>query len=326
LLKDLGHWDNARGAILWLERHFDLLVQRRMLAREITHIGNRIQVLQTEVPSQDSLDEIRHLRDRLGVAHEGVGSAKAAAKHLQRESLVVGLQYLDFNQSGSIEPADQPQLSSELFSRLDVRHKHRITSADLHAAIAKMKKRVEEYQQRVIEAEADLAKYTDALHSYKADPNDSDKKRLRIEQLNVEIKKKQDAILQVRQEKAREKTFLRDTYGMFQRAFVESLFAKLGRRRVQDKAIYDEYNAEMPSIERNINSLHIAADQGSKGLETTSASQLMLGCMHPTPLQNTASPDKPQFMQSGEDGSGVIPPAPITKQAQPSRPHGFGDF
>jgi hypothetical protein len=44
---------------------------------------------------------------------------------------------------GSIEPDDQPQLSAELFSRLDVRNKHRITPSDLQAAVEKMEKNIE---------------------------------------------------------------------------------------------------------------------------------------------------------------------------------------
>jgi len=292
-----------------------------MLAREITHINNRIRVLQTEVPTQDTLDEIRNLRVRLNTAHEGVVAVKKEAKQLQRESLAVGLQYLDVNQSGSIEPADQPQLRSELFSRLDIRHKHKIAESDLQSAVDKMEKNVQQCQQRVYEAEADLTKLVEErdrqLHLLAADPSDSERKRAKIEQMNVDIQRRQEHVLQLKRDKDREKTFLRDTYSMFQRAFVESLFDKLGRSRAQDKAMYDAYREEMAAIDRNINNLHIAADQGSKGLATTNA---MLGS-RPIMLDRRRMPLPTSPLGAGTQAmGGMVAVAPMNQGALQQQP------
>jgi len=138
----LNDFDNARMAIQWLQRHFELLMQRRALGREITHINFRIKQLQSEKPSDATVDELRQLRQRLNFAHVGVSNATRQARQLRRESLEVGLQYLDTNNSGSIEPDDQPQLSAELFSRLDTRNKHRIRPRDLQGALIRWKRTV----------------------------------------------------------------------------------------------------------------------------------------------------------------------------------------
>jgi hypothetical protein len=101
MLKQFGDFDNARMAIQWLQRHFDLLVTRRTLGREICRINMRILAIQKQAPSEDTLEELRHLRARLNWAHNGVNGAVKQAQQLRRESLAVGLQYLDTNHSGN---------------------------------------------------------------------------------------------------------------------------------------------------------------------------------------------------------------------------------
>lgn len=272
LMKGLGDFDNARMAIQWLLRHFDLLVQRRSLGREICVINVRIANIQKMDPSEDTLDELRHLRARLNAAHAGVGQAVRMAQQLRRESLAVGLQYLDTNHSGSIEPEDQPDLSSQLFSRLDVRNKHRITPNDLQVAVEKMEKSIDTMNKSIVETERDVERIVEErekLLSGVPGEVETEKRRVQAEELSIEMKKKQESIVRMQKDKEQEEELLRSTYTMFQNAFVESLFDKLGAGRSDDRHRYEALSSDMDNIERNIKHLHIAADQGVKGLASS---------------------------------------------------------
>jgi len=244
--------------------------------------------------------------------------------------------HYDKNHSGAIEPSDM-ELSADLFSRLDVSKQHKIAPRDLTSAIDQMEKTIDSYNsksadaqrelrrceeelQRVISADAEVAMTAEELEDKQ---KKLQQRRLKAEEIEVEIKKKQEHLAHLTREKAREESMLNETVGIFRRGFVESLFLKLGGKgapTAEHTRRYEMMSEELERIERQLRSLQLEAESRSSP-KPVMGSRLSSGSSGPSvTITSTTITSSPQLAQ----GQG-LPPLKKTEQpsTQPSHGHKY---
>jgi len=249
------------------------LIQSQHVSREFNEAQAEMHRAQHAAPtggSEHSLQEMRALRTRLTNSHKTMIEHMHRAMALRRESLVIGFKFLDANNSGSIEASDMPNLSTEIFSRLDRRNKHVISPKDLLKGVDGMEKNVETFNTRITDSLKEINKMEDdrqnlvAEHSHDANP---EKWHMKSEEIAVAITKKQADMWSIIAERDREEAMLKETYTVFQQGFVDSLFTKLGSccLRPHDKRKYYELNRDLAGVEKKI---PIGGDVGTIGSTT----------------------------------------------------------
>jgi len=292
------------------------------LSREIQEISVQITQLQNLPASEESAMQLRSLRSRLIAAHKNVSEATKQAQALRRESLVVGLKYLDTNMSGSIEPEDMPGLSADLFSRLDARNKHKISSSDLMAGVDKMEKTIDTANARIADLHRDIDKLDEERQGVLMGVDETPEKRsLRAEQLALNIKSIQETVQQCVAERDKEDAYLRQTYALFQHGFVESLFAKLGSGDAGAKGHYVALSGDLEQIEQKMKNLGVEAEQSSKGLQASlpgGSAYVKHKTASPALGSRTTAdpPQQPASLRSGKQSPAADTPPAVEKERQ----------
>jgi len=284
LNNSLMDFDNARTAVHWLQKHFDLLIQRQMVVREMNDTQAEMHRIQTTSGVGDDISsEMKRLRERLWGAHKNLMDHMHKAMALRRESLVIGFKFLDANNSGSIEPRDMPNLSTEIFSRLDRRNKHLISAKDLLAGVDSMEKNIDTFNTRITESLKEINKLENDrqtwVSSHMADTN-REKVRVKSEEMSVGITKKQADLWAVIGERDREEALLKETYTVFQQAFVDALFNKLGSCRIMpaDKRKYSQLNCDLACIDKaGALGMTSTVPIASRGVEEAAAKPVVFG-------------------------------------------------
>jgi hypothetical protein len=265
LLAQSANFDNAKYALQWLQKHFSLLLTRHTLSREIFECNTQLSRLQMEPQSRESRSQMTSYRNRLHNARTAVNNTTQYAQQVRREALGVGLQYLDSNMTGFIEPSDVPSMSADLFTRLDFRNKHKISVSDLQNAVDRMEKNIDVQTKRIVEGQGELRHLEDQYNSI-TDAETNDKSRTRSESLHAEILKKHEHLNALILQRDFEENMVRETWSLFQRGFVDSLFNKF-RIRDDMRSQYEGLVGDLDEIQRHMRDLELQ----TKGVSTTPA-------------------------------------------------------
>jgi len=224
----------------------------------------------------------------------------------------VGLLHYDKNHSGSIEPSDM-ELSADLFSRLDVSKQHKISPRDLTTAIDQMEKQIDMLNHKISEAQLEVKRLEEerdkVVASITNEPESSEEldeklrklhqRRLKAEELEVEIKKKLEHSANLMRERAREEAMLNETVGVFRRGFVESLFLKLGGKgapTAEHTRRYEMMSEELERIERQLRALQLEIESRSP---KSTPSRLSSGPAMTMPMITSTAPATPPKRGSG---------------------------
>jgi hypothetical protein len=231
LVNWLRDYDNARLAVQWLERYYGVLLRRHQLSEEMQTLRQETSKLESTTGTDSTLREqrLQLLRQRVAEVADELHKNVDAVYQLRKDSLAVGLQYLDANASGYIEPEDMPQLTAEIFTRLDLKQRHKISTQDLQKAVDTMTERARNLHGQVEELQCELQALHDEKRQLETKAIDS-KVQLRAEGLQVEILKKTAQTEKLIKEQQDQEDVLRDIYTMFQKGFPEAIFKRLGQK------------------------------------------------------------------------------------------------
>jgi len=119
-----------------------------------------------------------------------------------------------------------------------------------------MEKNVEKLNEHVIATQRDLSKIVAEQEALESEGPLTDKKRHRMEELQVYINRRHELFGTKIAERNHEENLMRETYNIFQRGFVQSLFSKLGPIRPDAQPQYEAISGDLDNIERNMRELH----------------------------------------------------------------------
>jgi len=277
LLKRLGDFDNAREAVQWLIKHFNLLLTRRQIGREVFDLSSRIVALRSSGRTEDAVrSEIDQLCSRLGDSRNALADVLKQAAELRRETLTLGVRFMDLNMSGAVEPEDRPQISTELFSRLDVGRKHRFTAADVQSSVTTMEKNIVKIDNRILDLQKEMNKLYHEQNNIRE--TNAEKLRLKQDKIQTELEKCRAEINQLNLERNREDMYLRETFAFFQECFTQALFTNLGYGRHKiSEGFQGAIRADVAGVQRDLTLPHVSEASGAKQLGVEAPSSFSKG-------------------------------------------------
>jgi len=287
-----------------LIKHFNLLMTHRQIGREVFEISSRIVALQSAGRTDAGRHEIDQLCARLGDARNRQADVFKQAGELRRETLTLGVRFMDLNMSGAVEPEDRPQISAELFSRLDVARKHRFTAADVQSAVSSMEKNILRLDNHLIDLNKDLNKLYHDQNNIKE--TNAEKFRLRHDKIQTELNNRRAEITKTTTERNREDMFLRETFAFFQECFTQALFTNLGygRHKISEQ-FQGSIRADVAGVQRDLTLSHVSEGSGARalGAEAPSDSSFSKGAstlVQPSSTLDQTGLQEPKVTWSGQ--------------------------
>lgn len=211
--RDMGRHDQAVWAVDWMRKDYKLSAELARLSSELDELREAERGAAPDAGDEPT-KQVRRLEKAKGKAE------KKLVQH-QLASLVVGLQLLDSNHSGYVEPADLPECSVELFSELDVSSNHRITASD-------MEKFVKDAGKRRDEAAAARDKAADAYDEARAALAEDDRSdRVARERLEVALGHRADELRDASTKLKGEQGKIDQVYHIFGTVFSREVLDKL---------------------------------------------------------------------------------------------------
>jgi hypothetical protein len=122
LAEGLNSFDVARATTKWLIRDYKLV-------RGMVTLQERKRALGERPPSQD-------VEAACYEVQADVERQTLAIQANDRDSILIGFNFLDTNNSGFIEPSDLPSLAADAFNALDLHRHHKISPDDLKRAVS----------------------------------------------------------------------------------------------------------------------------------------------------------------------------------------------
>lgn len=125
--ESLAHFDVARATYKWLRRDYTLVTNLLELQDQQQNASTQLRGLEGEE------------KEKMETELSDIKTKQAKGLDLlidnDRDSVLLGLYFLDANMSGSIEPDDLPCLTAQQFIALDLDRSHAITPSELSRAI-----------------------------------------------------------------------------------------------------------------------------------------------------------------------------------------------
>jgi hypothetical protein len=216
LTNSLGRYDNATTAINWLKRDYELGFQMMRFNDELRMAKAQFERAKTEEIERAKSGEFEKRLKELKTEKEKLMDAKI--EH-EREALSVGLAYLDANLSGYLEPEDVPDMTAELFTKLDANRDNRISRQELQEFISRSSQDIFSLTNKAEELASERQRLVSQIESSHGD------KRAELE---AELVRKDNEFQALEKQLQSVKQVSQDVYTIFHRAFTEHVFKKLG--------------------------------------------------------------------------------------------------
>jgi hypothetical protein len=171
LAQNLNSFDVARATVKWLIKDYQLVKglvkvreNRTRLDDLPQNLGAEALVMEIKKADGEIERQIQAIRDN------------------DRDSIVVGLNFLDKNNSGYIEPSDLPELAADAFNAMDVDKSQKISPAELKRAVSMAVKSVEDQTRKLNSLNAQIQCHQERMQSRTPD----DQKQRTKEELETE--------------------------------------------------------------------------------------------------------------------------------------------
>jgi len=237
LASALGAHDNARAGVVWLQKQYDLGLSMIKLKNELTHKHDQLEALAAaNLPPKETENKKGVINHQMKQISDNLIAADKQQRALRKESLDVGLKYLDANCSGSIEPEDVPTMTAELFNMLDINKNHAITPAELQEAVSKMEANLDDLRSR---RDALKDAHTKLEHK-RMGVDDKGKTKVKVsltkccsaqedvqEQTEVEMAMNEQKQMKLEHDIDQQLKVLQEVFRVFESSFTMNVFSKL---------------------------------------------------------------------------------------------------
>jgi len=216
LTNSLGRYDNATAAIQWLKRDYELGFQMMRFNDELRMVKSQFEHAKIEETERPKIGEFEKRLKELKTEKENLMDAKI--DH-EREALSVGLAYLDTNYTGYLEPSDVPDMTAELFTKLDANRDNKVSRQELQEFISRASQDIFSLTNKAEEMASERQRLVGQIEASHGD------KRAELE---AELARKDHEFQALEKQIQSVKQSSQDVYTVFHRAFTEHVFKKLG--------------------------------------------------------------------------------------------------
>jgi hypothetical protein len=177
LTQNLNSFDVARATVKWLLRDYELV-------RGLVKLQEQRRVLDEAPPHLDA----EGLATETKKADAEVERQMQAIRENDRDSIVVGLNFLDKNNSGFIEPSDLPELPADAFNAMDVDKSHKISPSELKRAVSTAVKNFEDSGRKLKSINVQIQNHQQRLQALSSpeQPHAEEQKQKAKEELELE--------------------------------------------------------------------------------------------------------------------------------------------
>lgn len=210
----VANWDHGKFAYEWLLQEYLLCLQMTKVHEKIHHLFDK--------RGEDITSDLKKLRQ------EEEDIAVKWNQH-EKEALSVGLAFLDSKRRGGVTPKDLPDISANIFLKLDLNKDQKISPSDLQSALSQMSQKSDDIwleQARLQREKAELGiKYEQLLQAHK--DKDDDHARFKLEEAKVNVERKAEELAKTHVAYLNHRDEFQQAFEVFRESFIQNVFGSL---------------------------------------------------------------------------------------------------